>query len=230
MTNPDKTKDRFISAVPASDKLIILGDFNARVGCDSSSWEGVLGKHGTGKCNSNDLLLLQTCAKHDVLITNTVFRLPTRNKTSWMLPLSKHWHLIDYVVIRKRDRQDVRITKAMCGAECWTDHRLIVSKLNICVQPKRRPQGKKAPKRINITKLKDSPTKQVFVNTLEERLDAITLDKQFIMQSLSVWDPLQESTRTGLTKTTPTSALLEQKHAAHLAHIQDTTSTAKKTH
>lgn len=185
MTNPDKTKDRFyeefdavISAVPASDKLIILGDFNARVGCDSSSWEGVLGKHGTGKCNSNDLLLLQTCAKHDVLITNTVFRLPTRNKTSWMLPLSKHWHLIDYVVIRKRDRQDVRITKAMCGAECWTDHRLIVSKLNICVQPKRRPQGKKAPKRINITKLKDSPTKQVFVNTLEERLDAITLDKQ----------------------------------------------------
>ena len=38
MTNPDKTKDRFyedldavISAVPASDKLIILGDFNARV-------------------------------------------------------------------------------------------------------------------------------------------------------------------------------------------------------
>ena len=46
--------------------------------------------------------------------------------------------------------------RAMCGAECWTDHRLIISKLSIKVQPK---MGKKAPKQLNITKLKDIPTK-----------------------------------------------------------------------
>ena len=41
MTNPDKVKDKFyddldsvISATPRTDKLIILGDFNARVGTD----------------------------------------------------------------------------------------------------------------------------------------------------------------------------------------------------
>ena len=56
MTNTDETKDKFsedfeyaISAVSAADKLIILDDFNTRVGWDSTSWEGVLGKHGTGK-------------------------------------------------------------------------------------------------------------------------------------------------------------------------------------
>ena len=49
-----------------------------------------------------------------------------KNRTSWMHPRSKHWHLIDCVIIkRKRDRQDVRVTSAVCGAECWTDHRLI---------------------------------------------------------------------------------------------------------
>ena len=79
MTNTDETKDKFykdfeyvISAVPTANKLIILGDFNARVGQDSASWEGVLGKHGTGKCNSNGLLLFQTCTKHNLLITNTI--------------------------------------------------------------------------------------------------------------------------------------------------------------
>ena len=114
LTNPDEVKERFyedlkdtIAAVPDSDKLTILGDFNARVGRDHESWEGVIGKHGVGNCNSNGLLLLETCAAHDLLITNTVFRLPTRNKTSWMHPRSKHWHLLDYVIVRQRDRQNV---------------------------------------------------------------------------------------------------------------------------
>ena len=102
MTNIDETKDKFyedfeyvISAVPAADKLTILSDFIVRVGQDSTSWEGVLSKHRTRKCNSNVLLLLQTCAKHNPQITNTVFHLPTHNKTSWMQHYSKHWHLID---------------------------------------------------------------------------------------------------------------------------------------
>ena len=41
MTNPDEVKDKFcddldsvISATPRTDKLILLGDFNARVGTD----------------------------------------------------------------------------------------------------------------------------------------------------------------------------------------------------
>ena len=84
MNNPDEIKGKcyedlnaVIATVPNADKLIILGDFNARVGCDSAAWEGVIGKHGVGNCNSNGLLLLQTCAEHDPLITNTAFRLPT---------------------------------------------------------------------------------------------------------------------------------------------------------
>ena len=90
-----KVKDKFyvdldsvISAAPRTDKLILLGDFNARVGTDHQTWERVIGSEGIGKCNSNELL--RKCAEHELLITNTVFRLPTRRKTSWMHPLSKH--------------------------------------------------------------------------------------------------------------------------------------------
>lgn len=102
MTNPDEIKDKFyeeldslISSVPQSEKLIVLGDFNAHVGTDHQALQNVIGKHGVGKCNSNGLLLLRLCASHDLAITNTMFRLPTRNKTSWMHPRSRHWHLID---------------------------------------------------------------------------------------------------------------------------------------
>ncbi len=70
MTNPDEIKDRFyeeldslISSVPQSEKLIILGDFNARVGTDHQAWQNVIEKQGIGKCNSNGLLLLRCCVK-----------------------------------------------------------------------------------------------------------------------------------------------------------------------
>ena len=165
----DETKDKFyedfeyvISAIPTADKLIILGYFNARIKQDNISREGVLGKHRTRKCNSNGLLLLQTCAKHNLLITNTIFHLPIHNKTSWMHPHSKHWHLIDYIILRRRDRRGVRVTRAMCVAKCWPDHCLVIFKLSIRVQPKTKPQGKKVPKWLNITNLKDIPTKRSF--------------------------------------------------------------------
>ena len=151
MTNPDEVKDKFyndlddVSATPCTEKLIIIGDFNGRVGTDHQTWEGIIGPAGIGKCNSNGLLFLRTCAEHDILITKTVFCLPDRNKTSWMHPRSKHCHVIDYVIVRRTGRQDVRVTKTICGAGCQTDHKLNVSKLNLRIQPARRPQGKKAP-------------------------------------------------------------------------------------
>ncbi|KAK3771097.1 hypothetical protein RRG08_034115 [Elysia crispata] len=103
MTNPADIKDKFydeldalITAVPQTEKLLVLGDFNARVGTDHQTWEGII-----GKCSRNGLLVLQTCAAHDLVITNTTFRLPARNKTSRMYPRSKHLYLIDYDITRK---------------------------------------------------------------------------------------------------------------------------------
>ena len=187
MTNPEEVKDQFyeqpdalIAAVPKSEKLIILGDFNARVGTDHHTRSGVIGQQGTGECNSNGLLLLQTCTAHELVITNTLFRLPTRNKTTCMHPRSKHWHLIDYVITRKRDAGDVRVTKSMCGAECWTDHRLLVSKLTLRIQPQRRPQGKKLIKKLKVTQLRDKSVSEDLTRELDCKLAELHLGQATI--------------------------------------------------
>lgn len=96
-----------------------------RVGRDHTSWVGVLERHGVGKVNDNGLLLLTKCAEHNLCSTNTMFRMADKFKTTWMHPRSKHWHLIDFIIIRQRDLWDVHVTRAMKGAECWTDHSLI---------------------------------------------------------------------------------------------------------
>nr|VZI01074.1 unnamed protein product [Spirometra erinaceieuropaei] len=112
MTNPDAVRDKFyedlhalLATVPKADKLIVLGDFNARVGTDHTAWRGVLGLHGLRGSNDNGLLLLRTYAEHRLILTNTFFCLPEREKATWRHPRSCQWYLLDYVLIRRRDHE-----------------------------------------------------------------------------------------------------------------------------
>ncbi|BHF85610.1 hypothetical protein SprV_1002877900 [Sparganum proliferum] len=65
-----------LATVSKADKLVVLGDFNARVGTDDAAWKGVLGPHDRRDSNDNGLLLLRTCAEHRLILTNTLFCLP----------------------------------------------------------------------------------------------------------------------------------------------------------
>ncbi|VDM06357.1 unnamed protein product [Schistocephalus solidus] len=64
MTSSDTAKHKFYEdlhalrvTVPKADKLVVLGDFNARVETDHASRRGVLGPHGLGSRNDTGLLL-----------------------------------------------------------------------------------------------------------------------------------------------------------------------------
>nr|VZI21426.1 unnamed protein product [Spirometra erinaceieuropaei] len=65
-----------------TDKLIVLGDFNALIGTDHAACSGVLGSHGLRGIKDSDLLLLRTCAEHRLILTNTFFCLPEREKAT----------------------------------------------------------------------------------------------------------------------------------------------------
>nr|VZI51958.1 unnamed protein product [Spirometra erinaceieuropaei] len=182
MTSPDAVKDKFyedlhalLATVSKADKLIVLGDFNARVGTDHTAWRGVLGPHGLRGSNDNGLLLPRACAEHRLIPTNTFFCLPEREKATWRHPRSRQWHLLDYVLVRRRDQRDVLVTKAIAGADGWTDHRLVISKMRIRLQPRRRPQGKRPPGKLNVALLSLPAHRLHFSNELAQRLDNLPI-------------------------------------------------------
>jgi len=82
--------DETLQRIPATDKIILLGDFNSRIGRDHTLWNGAIGRHGIGSCNADGESLLNLCNSHDLVITNTVFQQSNRYKTSWRHPRSKH--------------------------------------------------------------------------------------------------------------------------------------------
>ena len=79
-----------LQSIPAYDKVIILGDFNARVGYDGNAWQGKIDRNWVGNCNGNGPLLFEFCTEQQSVINNTVFQQKDSWKTTWMHPRSKH--------------------------------------------------------------------------------------------------------------------------------------------
>ena len=65
--------------------------------------------------------------------------------------------------------------------------RLVVSKLKLCIQPIGRPQGKKVPKRLDVSKLKQDSKRQAFVNDICSRLDALEHSSEDVDESWTVF-------------------------------------------
>uniref|UniRef100_A0A0L8HZ15 Endonuclease/exonuclease/phosphatase domain-containing protein n=1 Tax=Octopus bimaculoides TaxID=37653 RepID=A0A0L8HZ15_OCTBM len=81
MASTEQGKDEFynqlrdaISGCHHRDKLILMGDFNARIGTDYQVWEGVLGRHGVSRMSSSGLHVLSICREFSLSIRNTFFK------------------------------------------------------------------------------------------------------------------------------------------------------------
>ena len=129
------TKDEFyenlaaiISSVPNNEQLVLLGDFNARVGADHDTWPSCLGHFGVGKMNENGQRLLELCTYHDLCIANSYFRTKPQHKVSWRHLRSKHWHQLDMILFRRAALKNVLHTRSYPSADCNIDHSLVCAR------------------------------------------------------------------------------------------------------
>ena len=173
LPSSDEDKEEFydklgdiVKNVPSSNKILLLGDFNARVGADHESSDCALGHYGVGNENANGTMLLSLCTRNQLVITNTLFQQKEQFKTTWMHPGSKNWHLIDYVITRKRDVQDVLHTRAMCGPCAWSDHKLVKCKMALKAKKPVRHFRQKLVSKLNVDKLQSKEVSKQFANKL----------------------------------------------------------------
>ena len=133
-----------VDKVPMSDVLLLLGDFNARVGssvADDDVWRGVRGRHGVGVCNEAGERFLEFCAVNQFTIMNTWFAKKAIHLATWKHPATKQSHMIDYVVMRAGQRMLCTDVRVMRGASCWSDHHMVrvMVRFDFPRQQKRRP-------------------------------------------------------------------------------------------
>ena len=141
--------------------------------------------------NENGLRLLSLCREFNLTITNTVFQQKDCRKTTWMHPRSSSWHMIDYIITKRRDIHDFKITRSFHASCYLSDHALLRSKTSLCLQ-RRRVKNSVIPKRINVLPLKNTETQSMLSNKLDENLDDVKITDNIETS----WKALRDTTHT----------------------------------
>ena len=98
-----------IEQTPKKDVLCIIGDWNAKVGCQEIP--GVTGKFGLGVQNEAGQRLIEFCQENTLVIANTLFQQHKRRLYTWASPDGQYQNQTDYYSLQPKTEKLYTVSK-----------------------------------------------------------------------------------------------------------------------
>ena len=117
------------SSLSAIRGLFIVGDWNAKVG--SQETPGVTGKFGLGIQNEAGQRLIEFCQENALVIANSLFQQHKTRLYTWTSPDGQHRNQIDDILFSQRWRSSMQSAKTRPGADCGSEHELLIAKFRL---------------------------------------------------------------------------------------------------
>ena len=178
--HPEKEVEEFYSQIEealkqtnSQDMVIILGDFNAKVGKTATSTS--IGKYGLGKTNERGELLIGFCEKHQLTIMNTIFKQPERRLYTWKSAGDVTRNQIDYIMISSRHKNNIKNCRTYPGADIGSDHNPVIANMKVKLKIPKRP--KMTPK-IDVAALKQPDLKEAYNIEIRNRFSALMGERE----------------------------------------------------
>ena len=92
---------------------------------------GVTGKFGLRVQNEAGKRLIEFCQENTLVITNTLFQQHKKRLCTWTSPDGQHQNQIDYIICGQRWRSSTQSAKTRLGADCGSDHELLIAKFRL---------------------------------------------------------------------------------------------------
>ena len=125
--------ERVLQTTKCNEINIIMGDFNAKIGRGREN--NIVGPFGLGIRNERGDRLVEFCSKYKFTIANTWSDQPKRRLYTWKAPGDRTDRVIrnqiDYILINDRYKNMVTKAKTHPGADCGSDHNLLINSLNL---------------------------------------------------------------------------------------------------
>ena len=118
-----------VELTPKNDVLFTIGDWNSKVG--RKEIPEIIGKFGLGIQNETGQMLIEFCQENALVIANTLFQQHERRLDTWTSPDGQHRNQIDYILCSQRWRSSIQSTKTRPGADCGSDHELLIAKFRL---------------------------------------------------------------------------------------------------
>ena len=109
--------------------FFIIGDWNAKVG--SQETPGVTGTFVLGMRNEAGQRLIEFCQENALVIANTLFQKYKRTLYTWTSPDGQYRNQSEYILCSQRWRSSIQSTKTRPGADCGSDHELLIAKFGL---------------------------------------------------------------------------------------------------
>ena len=175
------TKEEFYAALQEviaraqrGDKVVVMGDLNARVRNNVLRWSDAMGKHDEEVENDSGRRLLRFCVENELRIMNTHFEHKKIHKFTWKCPGRGLQSIIDYFLVREDMKRIVNDVRVIRGAEIGSDHHLVVMKVKLTKRPQMGQEVRRRDNRrqhLKRWKLKEKDVQWRFRLRLESRLD-----------------------------------------------------------
>ena len=75
--------------------------------------------------------LIEFCQENALIIANALFQQHKRRLYTWTSPDGQHRNQIDYILCSQRWRSSIQSTKTRPGADCDSDHELLITKFRL---------------------------------------------------------------------------------------------------
>lgn len=128
-----------------SDKTVmVLGDFNARIGEPEVHEQLIMRKYGYGKRNKRGEKLIQYANEYKLSIINTYFKKSSNRRWTWISPDSKTKNEIDFILSNQPN--NITNFEVLSKVKFPSDHRLLRVSIKISKPKKSRKAFKTLPK------------------------------------------------------------------------------------
>ena len=136
-SNADEAEDEWfyedlqdlLELTPKKGVLFIIGDRNGKVG--SQEIPRVTVKFGLGVQKEAWQRLTEFCQENTLVIANTLCPQHKRRLYTWTSPDGQYRSQIDYILCSQRWRSYIQSAKTRPGADCGSDHELLVAKFRL---------------------------------------------------------------------------------------------------
>ncbi|XP_063585376.1 craniofacial development protein 2-like [Penaeus indicus] len=159
----DEDKDK------CPDIIIVMGDFNAKVG--NERVDNIVGPHGLGSRNERGEMLVEWPQTNNMIIGNTWFKQPPRRLWTWLRPDDHTRNQIDYILVNKRFRNSLLASKTLPGADCYSDHVPVMDRFRAKMRTLKKPTLRE---QLDVSLLqKDNTIKEKYAVEVKNRFSAL---------------------------------------------------------